>query len=114
MIDGVLKMAEEEKSEEKKEEKEKGRLGRYFDDELVSTTFHTITGIIAGYLSFLANSAGLSFLIMIVILVISFAISKFSLKLKKDAKWWLGNGGIIVYIIVWLVVWTIFYNLALR
>jgi len=90
----------------------KGKIKEYFDIELVSTLIHTITGIIAGYLSFLVNST-IAVVLMIVILAISIGIVKFSLKVKQNAKWWLGNG-VIVYILVWLIVWTLFYNIAIR
>lgn len=90
------------------------KLKNYFDAELNSSILHAITGIIAGYVSFTLNNVGLAFVVMIIILAITMAIVRVATKsVKKDSKWWLGNG-VIVNILMWLVVWAIYYNVAIR
>ncbi len=75
----------------------------------ISLGVHTITGIIAGYLSIFLERALYSLGLAILILIITGYVIEFVLK-KKGIKWWMTNGGIL-YILVWLVSWVFFFNL---
>lgn len=89
------------------------KVKEYFDLELISTILHAIAGCLVGYASFLINQPKIGFLLAIAVLaVVWFSIKKIW-NIKKNFKWWLGNG-IVVYLFLWLIVWTIFYTIQLR
>lgn len=75
----------------------------------ISIILHLVTGIIAGYLSFVLGRTLYAVGIAILILIISgFAAQK--IVKQKGIKWWLGNGAIL-YLFFWLISWIAFYNL---
>ena len=88
------------------------KIKEYFDLEMLSNIIHAIAGMIAGYVSFLVNQVTFGLLAMFVIIGITIFAVKTILKIKKDSKWWFGNG-VVVFVFTWLVIWTIFYNLQL-
>ncbi|MFH0949164.1 MAG: hypothetical protein V1802_01625 [Candidatus Aenigmatarchaeota archaeon] len=87
-------------------------IKNYFDAEIKVTLLSTITGIIAGYISFLANKTNIAIIVAIVLVFITAFIAKKIFKITQDKKWWIYNCGII-FLLIWLIVWTIFYNLAM-
>ncbi len=88
-------------------------LKTYFDLGFRTTIIFAIVGVIAGYISFLQNSAPFAFLIMLIIAVVFTLLLKKIMKVTENWKWWFSNG-LIIYIFLWLIVWTIFYNLAIK
>ena len=83
-------------------------LKEYFDPELKATIAFSIIGIIVGYASFLIRNSLMALSVAIAVMVVSyFALNS---KMKKDTKWWLGNG-VVVYIFLWILVWSIFYTM---
>ncbi len=75
----------------------------------ISVGVHTLTGILAGYLSFSVNNTLLSFGLAMGLLLFSALLSQ-QLVGKKDLKWLVGNG-LFIYIFVWLITWIFLFNL---
>ncbi|MCD6590795.1 MAG: hypothetical protein J7K72_02380 [Candidatus Aenigmarchaeota archaeon] len=75
----------------------------------ISFVTHTITGVLAGYLSTI-NQFITSISYMIVLLLVTGYATEFIVKQKKGVKWWLVNGA-LYYVILWLVSWVFFYNM---
>ncbi|MFP4046016.1 MAG: hypothetical protein ACLFS3_03075 [Candidatus Aenigmatarchaeota archaeon] len=78
-------------------------------EERISTSIHTATGVLAGYVSALLASKHYAALAGILILYASKKISERIVE-KDETKWWLGNGG-IVFLLVWFIVWIFVFNL---
>jgi hypothetical protein len=75
----------------------------------ISLGIHTLTGIAAGYVSYVLASNLYAFAAMIAILLVTGYATQFALK-KKGIKWWLSNGAVL-YILVWLVSWIFLFNM---
>ena len=77
--------------------------------ELTSMFVYIIFGIVIGYASFLVQDPTASLGMALIFLFLLKTILIKTLKLEKDSKWFMANGGII-YIFVWFISWIIFYN----
>jgi multisubunit Na+/H+ antiporter MnhB subunit len=88
-------------------------LKSYFDQELRTAIIFAVIGIITGYASFLLNSPGLSFGLMVIVGVVLYFIFKKIAKIQQDRKWWVSNA-FIIYVLLWLITWTVYYNVGLR
>ena len=83
-------------------------LKEYVDPELKAKIAFSVIGIIVGYASFLIRNSLISLVLAIVVMIGSYFV--LNSKMKKDPKWWLGNG-FVVYIFLWILVWSIFYTM---
>ena len=83
-------------------------LKEYFDPELKATIAFSIIGIIVGYTSFLIRNSLMSLALAIIIMLGTYFV--LNSKMKKDTKWWIGNG-VVVYIFLWILVWSVFYTM---
>ena len=83
-------------------------LKEYFDPELKATIAFSVIGIIVGYASYLIRNSLMALVLAIVVMIGSYFV--LNTKIKKDTKWWLGNGA-VVYIFLWILVWSIFYTM---
>ncbi|MFH0832731.1 MAG: hypothetical protein V1900_03375 [Candidatus Aenigmatarchaeota archaeon] len=89
------------------------KIREYFDLEMKSTVIHAVVGCIAGYISFLINQPNIGLIAAMALLIATTLSTKTLFKIKKELKWWFGNG-IVVYLFLWIIVWTIFYTIRLR
>ena len=83
-------------------------LKEYFDPELKATIAFSIIGIIVGYASFLIRNSLMALVVAIIVMGGTYFV--LNSKMKKDTKWWIGNG-VVVYIFLWILVWSIFYTM---
>ena len=81
----------------------------YLDDDIKSTAINLVVGILVGYVSFLLNRPLVSLFVAIIAFVAVSFVTKRTLKLKKERKWWLS--GTFIFALSWLVSWTVLYNL---
>ena len=83
-------------------------------DKKKASVVFAFVGVIMGYVSFLiTNSLETNLLqpfIAILAMVFTSEIMKYTLKIKKDFKWFLSSGGWLYYF-VWFVTWVVFFNL---
>lgn len=86
------------------------KLDEYFDAELKAALLHAALGAVAGYASFLSNSASLAILFAVIAAGAGYAFSVYYL--KQETKKWYGSAFLLL--LSWLVIWTLFYNIALR
>ncbi|MBI2972036.1 MAG: hypothetical protein HYY37_06455 [Candidatus Aenigmarchaeota archaeon] len=85
-------------------------LKAYFDEELRATLVHACAAAIAGFVSFSIGRPEAGFAVGLALLGATTLLAQRVMGIRKDIKWFLGNG-IIVYMLVWIIVWTVFHTL---
>jgi hypothetical protein len=103
--------ATEKKEQAPEPEKAPAKERKPLPAEKKSVLIFTVTGMVAGYLSYLIANSMLSLAIMLVMLYGSMKAARFAVKEKKDPKWLMSNGGTI-YIFLWFIIWIMFYTLG--
>ncbi len=76
------------------------------------TSIHTVTGIVAGYISSILTNESMVVIVTIIILYVSGQLSERLLGKEEvgGVKGWLWSG-IVPFFFVWIMVWLIFLNL---
>ncbi len=77
----------------------------------LAVVLHTITGLIAGYLSLYFSRFWYALGPAILLMLISGFITQKTFGKGKDKKWWMGNGAVI-YLLVWIMAWIVLFNIV--